>query len=128
MAPGASSTRPASHPVLPVRGPPNTTMTSSMEDHTHTSPVRHSCTATSAAGSHHRCQRVSSASEGRTVPARRRIAGALAMRARSRVEATPALRLERALHRVTVAAVRAQRFHTHPPATTATPSRTGQGS
>ena len=52
-APGASSTRPASHCVFPVRGPPNTIVTSSTDDHACSSPTRHSRTATSTTGSRH---------------------------------------------------------------------------
>ena len=102
-APGASRTRPASQPVLPVRGPPKTRVTSSIEDHTRCTPTRHSSTPTAEVGTPSRSRRVSDPSEGRTVHARRRVATVPACRATSRVEATPARRRERADQRVTVA-------------------------
>ena len=123
-APGASRIVPARCPVLPVRGPPNRHTTSSIGDHTRSAPTRHSGTATSVVAVRARCQRVRSPSDGRTTVALRRIATQLANRAMSTVEATPALRRERAPHRDTVAEVRVNR--THP--TTASPAATAAAS
>src|SRR3954447_14971480 len=107
--------RPATYWVLPVRGPPNTTRTSSEEIHTRSSPTRHSCNPTSRVGSasscHHRAHRDDVAREGRTVAALRRIATPDPTRATSQVEATPDLRRTRAPHRETVADVRENRCH-----------------
>jgi hypothetical protein len=100
---------------LPVRGPPNRQHTSSIEAHTRSAPTRHSGTATSVVAVRSRSRRVWSASEGRTTVALRRIAAALAMRAMSTVEATPALRRDRAPHRDTVEAVRDHRTHPSTP-------------
>ena len=112
--------RPARYWVLPVRGPPNTTSTSSEEIHTRSSPTRHSCNPTSAVGSasscHHRARRVLAVREGRTVAALRRIATPDPTRATSQVEATPDLRRVRAPQRVTVADVRENRCQPTPTA------------
>ena len=116
--------RPARYWVLPVRGPPNTTSTSSTEIHTRSRPTRHSCKPTSAVGRasscHHRARRVEhDVREGRTVAALRRIATPDPTRATSKVEATPDLRRVRAPQRVTVAEVRENRCQATPTASRA---------
>ena len=115
--------RPARYWVLPVRGPPNTTSTSSAEIHTRSRPTRHSCNPTSAVGRasscHHRARRVERDREGRTVAALRRIATPDPTRAMSKVDATPDLRRVRAPQRVTVAEVRENRCQPTPAASTA---------
>ena len=126
-APGASRTRPASQPVLPVRGPPKTRVTSSIEDHTRCTPTRHSSTPTALVGTPSRSRRDSDASEGRTVHARRRVATVPACRATSKLEATPARRRDRADHRSTVARDRDQRCQPSSSNTAPATTHTGQG-
>jgi hypothetical protein len=118
-APGASRTSPAISPVLPTRGPPKTSTTSSIEAHTVCHAVRHSRTATSRGGSRQRRRRDNPASDGRTVAARRRIAEAEAWRDVQRGGDAGLARV-RALHRTTTPADRAHRFHPTKTATVAT--------
>ena len=82
-APGASRTRPASQPVLPVRGPPKTSVTSSIEDHTVCQPgaaqphrhLRRPAAATAATGT-------ARPATGAPCAARRRIAARRGVRGR----------------------------------------------
>ena len=106
-APGASITRPASHWVLPTRGPPNAATTSSIDDHTRRAPTRQSSTPTSVGGRRRirvsQARRPGTAREGRTIGARRRIASVPPTLTMSVLDATPALRRLVAPQRVTVA-------------------------
>ncbi len=108
-APGWSMTWQASSWVLPLRGPPKMSTTSSMGHHTVCAPTRHSRTATSSTGKLASCRAraraPATAREGRIVGARRRIAVGPARREMSTPEATPDLRRMTDPHRVTVAAV-----------------------
>ncbi len=79
-APGASRTRPTNHPVLPLRGAPKTSTTSSTLAHTRNAPTRHNSKATSVVRARARATRGSSRNEGRTVVALRRTAMPLARR------------------------------------------------
>jgi len=105
-APGASMIRPANHPVLPVRGPPNTIVTSSIDAQMVCNPVRHSSIAYSMVGTRHRARRLASASDGRTLRAFPRIARPDAVREIVVADAVPELRRERPDQRVTTAAER----------------------
>ena len=128
-APGASRIRPASSPVLPVRGPPTRSVTSSTGDQMRSIPTRASGVAISVVAVRSRRQRVSRARLGRSTVARRRTAQRDALRRIAHRLATPSLRRERRDQRRTVPAdpPRPDRHAATAIASVVSPTSTGHG-